>query len=68
MRNALINCVACGASLVHNGIEDRNHHCDPVTIKRIEAGRHAHDERDDYPKWYGTRLCDGFANFSTSEG
>lgn len=68
MSNALANCVVCGASLCHNGIEDQNHHCDPVKEKRIEAGRHTHDERVDYPKLYGTRLYDGFVTFSDLGG
>lgn len=67
MDDALRHCVVCGASLWPNGIRDDNHHCDPVTIKWIEAGRHSHDERVDYPVWYGTRLQDGFAAFNTRD-
>ena len=55
------DCVVCG------GRNDGNHHCPPETIVRIEAGRKSHEDRDDYPVQFGTRLSDGFAAMNGSD-
>lgn len=54
-------CVVCG------GPAGYDHHCPPEKIRRIEAGRKGHEDRDLPAPLYGRRLHDGFAIMEDDE-
>ena len=53
-----MSCIVCG------GYNDGSHKCPVATENRIEGARKGHADRVDYPKLYGTRLCEGFARMN----